>query len=77
MNVPGEECGELPATVRGHVGIYVDRHPDTGALTVCMSHRMMDAEGTLFAIWYSPEEFRALLALAQQVLAEVELQANT
>jgi hypothetical protein len=77
MSLPGEEDGELSETVRGHVGIYVDTHPDTGALTVCMSHRMMDAEGTIFAIWYSLEEFRALLALAQQVLAEVERQANT
>jgi hypothetical protein len=62
---------ELPP-VAARTEVYVDPNPVSGEAAICVLHRMHVGEGALVAIWYSPEDFRGLVAQAQDVLQELE-----
>jgi hypothetical protein len=70
------EDDEVLMTPRATVAMAADRHPETGERVVCRRYEVGDAEGTTFTIWYTPTEFRALLAQGQQVLAQIAHDEN-
>jgi hypothetical protein len=63
---------ELPQSPVARLDIVMDPHPDTGELAICCYHCMMDAEATVFATWFTLEEFPSVVAHAQAALHQLE-----